>query len=83
VLGVVQRRALLHQQRSLAPGCEQHVGHGAVFTATAVVGLQVIVGVPGEFTTMAGRRMRAAVAATIGDAWGAGLKVRHKATVVM
>ncbi|KAF6266801.1 neutral ceramidase [Scenedesmus sp. NREL 46B-D3] len=35
----------------------------------------VMVGVPGEFTTMAGRRMRAAVAGTIGGAWGAGLQV--------
>jgi hypothetical protein len=40
----------------------------------------VIIGVPGEFTTMAGRRIRAAVADTIGNAWGSDLKVKLHAS---
>lgn len=38
--------------------------------------IQVLVGVPGEFSTMAGRRIRAAVAEVVGGAWGQQLKVR-------
>eukprot|EP00887_Chlorella_sp_A99_P008094 scaffold12.g8094.t1 len=34
------------------------------------VGQLVILAVPGEFTTMAGRRLRRAVAATVREAWG-------------
>lgn len=37
---------------------------------------QVIIAVPGEFTTMAGRRIRAAVYETVKAAWGADVKVR-------
>jgi hypothetical protein len=44
--------------------------------------LQVIIGVPGEFTTMAGRRIRAAVANTIGSAWGTDLKVNLHARLL-
>eukprot|EP00879_Flechtneria_rotunda_P016060 GHRR01016798.1.p1 GENE.GHRR01016798.1~~GHRR01016798.1.p1 ORF type:complete len:712 (+),score=214.79 GHRR01016798.1:134-2269(+) len=35
----------------------------------------VIIAVPGEFTTMAGRRIKLAVAETVGHAWGEHLKV--------
>lgn len=34
------------------------------------IGQMVILAVPGEFTTMAGRRLRKAVADAVGDAWG-------------
>lgn len=37
--------------------------------------LQVIIGVPGEFTTMSGRRIRKAVYETVQWAWGADTKV--------
>jgi hypothetical protein len=37
---------------------------------------QVTVHVSSEFTTMAGRRLREAVYATVKQAWGAGVKVR-------
>ena len=49
--------------------------------SVARIGALVIVAVPGEFTTMAGRRMCAAVAQVIGDAFGPGLKVRMRACV--
>lgn len=39
------------------------------------VGQLAILCVPGEMTTMAGRRLRHAVAAKVGDAWGKGLRV--------
>ena len=39
------------------------------------VGQLVILCVPGELTTMAGRRLRRAVAATVREAWGEGLHI--------
>ncbi|KAL4435206.1 hypothetical protein ABPG77_001888 [Micractinium sp. CCAP 211/92] len=39
------------------------------------IGQLVILAVPGEFTTMAGRRLKRAVEATVRDAWGEGLRI--------
>jgi hypothetical protein len=40
------------------------------------IGNFVILNVPGEFTTMAGRRLRAAVREAVEEAWGKDVQVR-------